>query len=384
MGSLCCALPDELMLKILTQLPVQSILNFKAISKSWNETLSSPSFATAHSLSSSPFSPTFPLFVQKSGIFSIPPPPRCLSLSPNDTQPQLLKHLPDDASVDGLTTCNGLICFYDRTSQSYYIGNPATSKYTVVPAPVDCFYNGVVGLGYDPISFSFKILIQCSPKSDTPWRWCLFSSLTRCWETVEAPTTPKTVEAPTPKFDHRCDRAMACTGSTCYGVFCSCPNFVAFDLNTKSWDSFPPPEGLSYSCRRLGGLFIHTCKYLLKTQMWGDRVCIFNINHDLELKIWVLNREMRNWELVVNAGLQNLKDKPGNTLEALLLVGDTLFISRHNDRLFISRRHRDRHSTKITIAYNVRSHQFTIIEDLSLRNVFDFVPYKTTLLSWDA
>ncbi|KAL4203489.1 hypothetical protein AMTRI_Chr01g104220 [Amborella trichopoda] len=108
MGSLCCALPDELMLKILTQLPVQSILNFKVISKSWNETLSSRSFATAHSRSSSPISPTFPLFVRNRRI------------SPTS------EPLPDDASVDGLATCNGLICFYDGTSRSYYVGNPAT------------------------------------------------------------------------------------------------------------------------------------------------------------------------------------------------------------------------------------------------------------------
>ncbi|ERM98218.1 hypothetical protein AMTR_s00095p00149310 [Amborella trichopoda] len=114
MGSLCSALPDDLMLNILTQLPVQSILNFKAISKSWNATLSSPSFATAHSLSSSPISQTLPLFVSDRRICYIPPLPRCLSVYPNDTQPQLLKHLPDGAAVDYLATCNGLICFYYR------------------------------------------------------------------------------------------------------------------------------------------------------------------------------------------------------------------------------------------------------------------------------
>ncbi|KAL4203481.1 hypothetical protein AMTRI_Chr01g128150 [Amborella trichopoda] len=273
------------MLNILTQLPLQSILNFKAISKSWNATLSSPSFATAHSLSSSPFSPTFPLFVRKS--------------------------------------------------------NPAIWKYTAVPAPVDCPYSKVFGLGYDPTSRSFKILLNCSVRS---WRWYLFSSLTR---------------------------PMECTGSTCYGVFCSSPNLAAFDLNTKSWDSIPPQEGLSYPCGKLG-LRPHSCGCLLKTQMWGDRVCVFNINHDLELKMWVLNREMMNWELV-----------PSKGLDAVILVADTFFISRYRDTMYHSTSKRG--FTKIIdIAYNVRSHQLTRFDGKTFSFAFNLVPYKTTLLSWDA
>ncbi|ERM98217.1 hypothetical protein AMTR_s00095p00148690 [Amborella trichopoda] len=180
--------------------------------------------------------------------------------------------------------------------------------------------NRVVGLGCDPISCSFKILIQCSPK------WRMFSSLSRCWETIEDPT---------PDFGPRWERRTACTRSTCYGVYRSSQNLAAFDLNTKSWDSIPIPEGLSCSCRELVVFVSCSCGCLLKTQMWGDRVCVFNINHDLELKMWVLDRETKNWELVVNAGLQNLKDEPGDRLEALLLVGDTFFISTHTGGVFI-------------------------------------------------
>ncbi|ERM98226.1 hypothetical protein AMTR_s00095p00153310 [Amborella trichopoda] len=141
-------------------------------------------------------------------------------------------------------------------------------------------------------------------------------------------------------------------GSTCYGLFRSGPNLGAFDLNTKSWDSIPPPEGLSYPCREPGRPRIHSCGCLLRTQMWGDRVCVFHINHDLELKMWVLDREMRNWELVVKADLQNLKDEPHNRLEALVLLSDTFFISRHRDkaRFITSIRHTCRPSRKINIS----------------------------------
>ncbi|ERM98211.1 hypothetical protein AMTR_s00095p00144800 [Amborella trichopoda] len=169
------AFPDDLVLNILTQLPVQSILNFKAISKSWNETLSSPLLPSPlltlsplphslqPSLSSSP--------IEESATSLLLPD---VSLyHPSDTLPQLLKHLPDDALAYGLATSNGLICFYYRVSQSYYVGNPAICKYTAVPAPVDCPYNRVVGLGYDPTSCSFKILLHCSPRSDTLSQWCL-------------------------------------------------------------------------------------------------------------------------------------------------------------------------------------------------------------------
>ncbi|ERM98228.1 hypothetical protein AMTR_s00095p00153460 [Amborella trichopoda] len=118
MGSLSCTLPDDLMLNILSLLPIQSILNFKVISKSWNDILSSPSFATVHSFSPSPIFLTFTLFVDNKSkrIFSLPPPPQSFSLYPNDTRPQLRKHQPEDVSVRDMTACNGLICFYDKFS----------------------------------------------------------------------------------------------------------------------------------------------------------------------------------------------------------------------------------------------------------------------------
>ncbi|ERM97834.1 hypothetical protein AMTR_s00118p00076300 [Amborella trichopoda] len=191
----------------------------------------------------------------------------------------------------------------EKVSRSHYIGNPAICKYTAVLAPVDFPYNRVVGLGYDPTSCSFKILLHCSPRSDTLWLWCLISTL---------------------KFGHHRQRPMACTGSTCYGIFRSSPNLGAFDVNSKSWDSIPPPEGLSYPCRKLG-LCIHSCRCLLRTQMWDDR---------------------RDEEL--GAG-------------AVILVGDTFFISRYKDTVYLSR-NKCVPTKIIDIAYNVRSHQFTIIE----------------------
>ncbi|KAL4183253.1 hypothetical protein AMTRI_Chr11g154240 [Amborella trichopoda] len=265
------------MLKILPQLPLQSILNFKAISE----------------MKPSPLLPS-PL-LSLSLLFPI------------------LSNL--SSFLYGLATCKGLICFYYRVSRSHYIGNPAICKYTAVLAPVDFPYNRVVGLGYDPTSCSFKILLHCSPRSDTLWLWCLISTL---------------------KFGHHRQRPMACTGSTCYGIFRSSPNLGAFDVNSKSWDSIPPPEGLSYPCRKLG-LCIHSCRCLLRTQMWDDR-----------LKMWVLNREMMNWELELGAG-------------AVILVGDTFFISRYKDTVYLSR-NKCVPTKIIDIAYNVRSHQFTIIE----------------------
>ncbi|KAL4203490.1 hypothetical protein AMTRI_Chr01g128190 [Amborella trichopoda] len=304
MGSLSCTLPDDLMLNILSLLPIQSILNFKVISKSWNDILSSPSFATVHSFSPSPIFLTFTLFVDNKSkrIFSLPPPPQSFSLYPNDTRPQLRKHQPEDVSVRDMTA------------------NPTTCKYTVVPAAVNYSYLGVFGLGY------------WSHKNGCHRRWSLFSSLTRCWEIVEDPRLN------------------------------SSPNLMAFDRNTKTWDSIPPPGGLSYPCSRLEHRIL-ICRCHLRVQIWGDRVCVFNISHDLELKMWVLNRDMRNWELVLKAGLQNLK-KFGCGLYPLILVGNTFFISRH-------------------IALVPRSRQFTIIEGLSLHIACLLVPYKSTLLSWD-
>ncbi|KAL4190390.1 hypothetical protein AMTRI_Chr07g75420 [Amborella trichopoda] len=54
-------LPNDLMTKILSLLPFESILRFKAVSKSLNQLLSSHSFARTHSLSSSPSYPNLSL-----------------------------------------------------------------------------------------------------------------------------------------------------------------------------------------------------------------------------------------------------------------------------------------------------------------------------------
>ncbi|KAL3642388.1 hypothetical protein CASFOL_013203 [Castilleja foliolosa] len=150
-------LPEELMLCILTRLPVKTILRFKSVCKPWFHLFSTPEFKKLHqaqfSFSSDPKNQSF--IFQSFDMFSI------FNSESGKKRPTILDHPFDHAQNIELYTvgcCSGLVCI--RRDQEIVLWNPALKLSKTVPLK-DCEPLKMVslGFGYDAIGDDFKVVM---------------------------------------------------------------------------------------------------------------------------------------------------------------------------------------------------------------------------------
>ncbi|ERN20451.1 F-box/kelch-repeat protein At3g23880 [Amborella trichopoda] len=149
MASLACNLPQELMINILVLLPVESILRFKAVCKSWNQLLSSHSFKIAHSISPS----TSYIFEDNRSL-------NYIDDASNSVSRKLRFH--PQGGLRYRACGHGMVCLISSFSHLFFIGNSATCKFRPLPSAGDDFLLKTVGLYFQPSTCNFKILAMGS------------------------------------------------------------------------------------------------------------------------------------------------------------------------------------------------------------------------------
>ncbi|GMN69736.1 hypothetical protein TIFTF001_038782 [Ficus carica] len=150
---------EDVMLKILQQLPVKSLLRFKCVSKSWYNVINSPTFiAMHHHRSESDYTTKdhkdhfVSLFGHQSSIcfFSYDTFEFSLNLS---VDYPCRRH----SLVSIVGSCNGLLCLWD--TEYHYLMNPATrdvkrlAKEPALPHNMHLAY----GFGFDPKAETYKL-----------------------------------------------------------------------------------------------------------------------------------------------------------------------------------------------------------------------------------
>ncbi|ERN18837.1 hypothetical protein AMTRI_Chr07g75440 [Amborella trichopoda] len=347
-------LPNDLIIKILSLLPVESILKFKTVSKSWNQLLSSPFFATIHSLSSSPLSQPFPLFFS-----TIRDDSRIYYIRNTSTLSLQWLNFRGAGHLNCIACDNGIICFHCSfcSTELLFVGNPVTSKYRCLPGLGGLgeeFLVGNIGISFDPITQNFKILVRGRPKSEKagamPFEWRLFSSVNESWKTIQDPG-----------YNLENVNSMVCVGNTCYVLSWTKLSLLAFDLERETVEELPNPVLISpkSSDRELSYRFS-------VPQKWGERVAMGEITGDLKLKMWVLCRE-REWVEVIVGNLQNFGLGIDDSLSPLLLVGETFFLHNANKNMMY--------------AYNIKSGRLIMLQDNVSGQVDNLVLYQPTLFS---
>ncbi|XP_057423363.1 F-box/kelch-repeat protein At3g23880-like [Lotus japonicus] len=184
-------LPHELILEILSLLPVKPLIQFKSVCKSWNSLISDPQFAKLHLRRSSPYNTDFThlqlLFSCKPDDSNRKHASSCSvssliqNPSPNLPAQGSLFDLKDKCRVFG--SCNGLISLvsFTKGELSIHIWNPATR--TVSPNPPPLLLAGTIykcsnfGFGYDCLTDTYKV-VMCFARnsvhvyslSDSSWR----------------------------------------------------------------------------------------------------------------------------------------------------------------------------------------------------------------------
>ncbi|KAL3642444.1 hypothetical protein CASFOL_013259 [Castilleja foliolosa] len=156
-------LPEELMICILTRLPVKTIVRFKSVCKPWYHLFSTPEFKKLHQgqFSSNPEDQSFIIHSfnhwpsEPKDQFSI------FNIEYGKKKPTILDHPFSHAQKHCLETvgcCNGLVRI--RRGQDVVLWNPATKMYKIVPLK-DCGPNKFVslGFGYDSSKADFKVVM---------------------------------------------------------------------------------------------------------------------------------------------------------------------------------------------------------------------------------
>ncbi|KAK8558890.1 hypothetical protein V6N12_042182 [Hibiscus sabdariffa] len=182
-------MPVEVVLKILSKLPVKSVVKCKSICKSWNTFICDPSFISAHlhaSLSSN--TPFLLIGSAKQGR-------ETLSLHHDNDGFDKLKQLPfppfgNVAEFPVVGSCNSLICVqldYYGYDLDFVLWNPSIQKYISLPqaniSEVEYFN---VGFGFDSRTNGYKLLILGVDKDGSWIEPYLFSLNENCWRKVTA------------------------------------------------------------------------------------------------------------------------------------------------------------------------------------------------------
>ncbi|KAL3628801.1 hypothetical protein CASFOL_027847 [Castilleja foliolosa] len=156
-------LPEDVMLCILTRLPVKTILRFKSVCKPWRDLFSSPEFRKLHhsQFSSDPKNQSFivHIFSEDCGNpknqFSI------FNIESSKKKPMILDlpfaHTQKDNEFFTVGCCNGLVCIY--RGHDIVLWNPAMKLFKTVPIKKSGpFLMVSLGFGYDAEAADFKVV----------------------------------------------------------------------------------------------------------------------------------------------------------------------------------------------------------------------------------
>ncbi|XP_058730412.1 F-box/kelch-repeat protein At3g23880-like [Vicia villosa] len=171
-------LPFDLILEILTRLPVKSLLQFRCVSKSWNLLISDPKFARKHlNLSTTPRrvlrlsydTPSYRYILNSYSLQSI-----FTDADANFTQFEypLLKR---SSIYYAVGSCDGILCFANHPTFTDYkpfvvLWNPSIAKFKELP-PFEnlSLLKGLnwvrtsYGFGYDHVSHDYKVVVIYNP-----------------------------------------------------------------------------------------------------------------------------------------------------------------------------------------------------------------------------
>jgi|UniRef100_A0A2N9IC48 F-box interacting protein len=153
------SLPDEVILEILSRLPVKPLLCFRCVSKPWLALIDSPQFIKLHLKQSLKTTTNLSLILSGGYLYSS-------DFDSLDTAIELdhpLKTPHYETEIVG--SCNGLLCLSNK-KEDVALWNPSTRKYKKLPVTTlqfapdgyDFSQNTVSGFGYDETSDDYKVV----------------------------------------------------------------------------------------------------------------------------------------------------------------------------------------------------------------------------------
>ncbi|KAK1358360.1 hypothetical protein POM88_051616 [Heracleum sosnowskyi] len=225
---------EEIIIKILSWLPVLSLLKCKSVCKLWKSIISDPHFIQAHlTISHNKPAPFSLLRVVSGGTL------RDFFI---DTRGENSKKLTLPEYMSGMLfyvrSCNGLVTLANMNVGVLYIWNPLTRLFKLLPKPKRnplCFFDlgfaNNLGFGFDSVSYDYKILrvvfggFACGVDEVFVVVVELYSVNADCWREIEVPEEMQGFKC------YRFSRCVCVGGGVLY--FEGMDGIMSFDLHDE-------------------------------------------------------------------------------------------------------------------------------------------------------
>ncbi|XVF31861.1 hypothetical protein REPUB_Repub17cG0030800 [Reevesia pubescens] len=150
-------LPPEVVLHILSRLPLKYLLKLKLVCRAWRSLMQDPLLISKHFLHMAE-ADNEPSFIFQSN-WPIPDQLHFLDFSDHSKGKLISKKLPNSALLMYLgDSCNGLLCMHDN-SCSIYICNPFSRRYIELPKLIKYPAQvGHLGFGFHPATKEYKVI----------------------------------------------------------------------------------------------------------------------------------------------------------------------------------------------------------------------------------
>lgn len=224
-------IPDDILYEILLHLPVESLLRFKSVCKTWLALISSPSFVESHLATSSPDDE---LHIAHSHSYRDHHDTFVLLLSRNFFDfldfPFSIDEFPYTPNCKIFGSACGIVSvlctFKDIYKPHMYLWNPATGLSKRICSPDFETKNYALGFGFDSIGDDFKVVAVQSYSA------AVYSANRNAWRSIDTDLTDFPVNG---VFDVCVNGFLCAAGS--HGM-------IAFDLNSEVFNcgiKFPAP-----------------------------------------------------------------------------------------------------------------------------------------------
>ncbi|KAK4391177.1 F-box protein [Sesamum angolense] len=275
-------LPSELIINILSRLPIRTIISCKCVCKSWLNLLDTPEFARSH--------------------FSRSVPGLILWQRQRDL---------DSEHFEG--SANGLVCFrkLGQHPETVHICNPITRDYIQLPTPGTIWYSPTTvtyGFGASKASGQHKVVRiyhECIRVPDT--HELLGIPKSECWVYTLGTGSWRSI-APGPKLEYNSRSIGAFLNGNLHWLVADSEGFArisCLDLETEVFSTFSAPD-LPEMSRFLGGLTV-----------LGDCLCVCDNASDDEIVIWLMKKYGVEKSWTKEFVIRKLPDYAGESYEVV-------------------------------------------------------------------
>ncbi|GFP81336.1 F-box protein cpr30 [Phtheirospermum japonicum] len=285
-------LPPEIIITILSRLPIRTVVACKLVCKPWLELLETREFANSHLSKSVPGLAVYH-YSDLFRIFEIKDEP---DLEHHELHYNLVTEFkrtsfinPSHCSIGIEGSANGLLFLREINSRPHvhYICNPITRDYIELQAPdgVVHFYPTIktYGFGTSKITRENKVVrILHIPKSECH----VYTLGTGAWRKIAYGS----------KLEYNCRSVGAYLNGNLHWLVVDLKGsywISCFDLETELFSTFRPPRAVTDRRDILGGLFV-----------LGDCLCLCDNTSEDEIVIWLMKEygDEKSWskEYVIN------------------------------------------------------------------------------------